>query len=506
MVTQFHNHTGDLRIEADVVVVGSGAGGGAAAAELAEGGLSVVVLEEGPFHSTLDFTADAGRMVRMLYRDAGATLMFGNPGVTYVEGRCIGGSTTINGGMCWRTPDRFLKRWAWEFGVQDVEPERLAPFFAKVEERIHVAGQDAGTVGRNDDLFVRGARALGYSVTANQRNQRHCMGSNNCALGCPTGGKQSTLLSYIPRAERAGARVYSDVRVTTVRTEQGRAVGVAGHVLDRRTRQPMFAAEVRARIVVLACGAVQTPVLLLRNRLANGSGQVGRNLMIHPNAKLLGIFDEEVRPWEGVHQGHQMHHFLQEGLNFAIAYVPPGIVALGSRRLGDASLADFEKFRNTVMAGLLVEDTARGRVRALPGGQALVTYSVNRPDARQIVRAAAILAEVLLAAGAKRVIMPFHGCPDFTAPADLRTLYTREIPAAEMELVTVHLMGTCRMGADPRQSVVNSYGEAHDVPRLFIADASLFPTPIGVNPMETIMMLATRQAAYILERRSQYLR
>ncbi len=505
MVIQYRDHTRDLEVDADVVVVGSGAGGACAAAELAEGGLSVVLLEEGGFHGTREFTAEAGKMIRTLYRDCGATFMLGRPGIPYVEGRCVGGSTVINGGMCWRTPERFLKRWAWETGVQDVDPQRLVPYFQKVEERIHVAPQDPGTTGKDDELFVRGARAVGQEPTPNRRNQHHCMGSNNCALGCPTGGKQSTLVTYVPRVERAGGRIYSDVKVVRILTENGRAVGVEGDVLDRATRRPIRKARVRSRIVVLACGAVQTPALLLRNRLANSSGQVGRNLMIHPNAKLLGIFDEEVRPWEGVHQAHQLHSYLEEGLNFAIAYVPPSIVALGSRVIGEESLAIFEQFSRSVISGVLVEDTTRGRVIAGPGGTPLVSYFLNRQDARQVVRGAAILAELLFAAGAKRILMPFHFIPELTRPDQIPRLWEREISPAEMELITVHLMGTCRMGSDRRRSVVDSYGESHDVRGLFLADASLFPTPIGVNPMETIMMLATRQADYILNRRANYL-
>jgi choline dehydrogenase-like flavoprotein len=226
--------------------------------------------------------------------------------------------------------------------------------------------------------------------------------------------------------------------------------------------------------------------------------------IIHPNAKLLGIFDEEVRPWEGVHQAHQLHSFLEEGLNFAIAYVPPSIVSLGSRVIGEESLALVEQFPRTVISGVLVEDTTRGRIRAAPGGTPIGTYFMNRHDARQTVRGAAILAELLFAAGAKRIIMPFHCFPEMRSPDDIPRLWQHEIPASEMEILTVHLMGTCRMGSDPRRAVVDSYGESHDVKALFVADASLFPTPIGVNPMETIMMLATRQADYLLNRRQAY--
>ncbi|MBI3271613.1 MAG: GMC family oxidoreductase [Planctomycetes bacterium] len=498
MITTAKDIDRDLSLEADVCVVGSGAGGACIACELAEGGLSVVVLEEGGHFPTEHFNADTPRMIQTLYRDGGATVALGRANVAYVEGRCIGGSTTINGGMCWRTPPKILQRWAWEAGIQDLEPDRLRPFFEKVEERIHVAHQDPGTIGRDDELLVLGARRLGYKVMENRRNQFHCMGANNCAFGCPTGGKQSTLVSYIPRAERAGARVYANCRVERIVAQDRRVERLEGSVLESPSRRPLHKLSVRARRFVLACGAIQTPYLLLRSRVGNSSGQVGRNLMLHPNVKVMGVFPEDVKPWDGVHQAHQVHEFLDEGFDLAMGFVPPSILSLSSKHLGEGSLRVMEDLRHMVIGGVLVEDTSRGRVRALPFDIPLVTYNLNNEDARRAIRGTALLCQVFFAAGASRVVLPFVEPEELTSASEIRKLFECRLTAGDLELFTVHLMGTCRMGTDPRKSVVNSYGLSHDLRNLYVADASVFPTPIGVNPMETIMMLATRCAERIL--------
>jgi choline dehydrogenase-like flavoprotein len=503
-VKQFWDVPRALTLACDVVVVGSGAGGATVAAEVAEAGRSVIVLEEGGFHDTRSFHTDALRSIMDLYREAGAQRVAGRPEVMLAQGRCVGGSTVINGGMCWRTPERALRRWRWEHGIEGASLEALEPFFRRVEERLHVAVQSPESIGRDDDLLRIGAERLGYKVTPNTRNQRHCVGSNNCAFGCPTGGKQSMLVSYLPRAVAHGAEIYADCRVSRVLTERTpggkpRAVGVAGRLVDPATGRAGPRIEVRAKRVVLACGATETPVLLLENRLANSSGQVGRNFTLHPNGKCVAIYDEDVHGWRGVHQAHQVHEFLAEGLDMAVAFVPPELLALSLPLLGDELWDVISNVNRLVTCGVLVEDTTSGRVLPGPGGIARMSYRMTEHDVRQLLRGIGLLAECMFASGAKRIVTPVHGAPELRSPDDIPRLLGAAIDPRDIEVLSVHPMGTCRMGADPRRSVVGSYGEAHDVSGLYIADASVLATPIGVNPMETIVALATRTAFRMLD-------
>ncbi len=498
---------GDTVLDADVVIIGSGAGGATLAAELAEAGLDVVMIEEGRYYTTRDFTAEASAMTRQLYRDGGASIAIGDPPVMFQEGRAVGGSTVINGGMSWRTPERILERWRREAGLEHIEMPDMDEFFARVERRINVRHQDPETIGVDNALLKRGADAKGWKVIPNLRNQVHCAGSNNCAFGCPTGAKQSALVSYIPRALHFGARLLSDVKIDKILMHGKRAIGVQGHVVGDPATGPSGArghrVVVRAKLVVSACGAIQTPALLARSGVRSPSGRLGHNLSLHPNVKLTAVFDEPVRGWEGVHQAYQVREFEGEGLLFAAVNIPPSIVAMTSHQRGAALGRLMAEYDRTVIAGMLCEDSATGRVRTI-SGRPQAFYQLAQLDAEKLIRGVALLSELLFAAGARSIVTPFAGVPALRSHDDTRALYTRTIKRSAMEVVTVHMMGTAAMGTDRTRSVTDGYGLVHDADRLMVCDASLFPTPIGVNPMETIMALATRAAAHVLDNLPRY--
>ena len=484
-------------VDCDVVVVGSGAGGAVVAAELAEAGLDVVVLEEGDHHPTGSFTTSTTEMLRTLYRDSGASTTFGRVPIGYSEGRTVGGSTVVNGAMAFRAPERVLRAWADRSGLAWLGPGGLDDEYARVERFLSVSHQDPDSVGRDQELFREGAERLGWRVIDNTRAQVHCAGCNVCTWGCPTGAKQSTLVSYLPRAVSFGAVVWAGCRVDRVDLRGKRAVGVSGRVRgpggDRAFR-------VRARRVVVCCGAVQTPALLLRSGVHPPSGRLGRNLVLHPNGQALGVFDEAVNGWKGAHQAHQVREFESEGLLLAAVNLPPSLVARSLPMRG-AALADvMQDYSRMITAGVLVEDSGAGRVRAVGrDGAPVATYRLADADARQVVRGLSLVAEALFAAGASTVHLGIEGVRPLAGPAEARTLLSTAIRPSRLMLSTVHLMGTAGLGADPLRAVCDGTGAVHDAAGLYVADASLFPGPVGVNPMLTIMALATRVAGGIID-------
>jgi len=498
-----HDIHGDTVLDCDVVVVGSGAGGAPVAAELAEAGFDVVVVEEGSYYQTRDFTADTSAMVRQLYRDGGATMAIGSPPILFQEGRAVGGSTVINGGMSWRTPEDILARWRKEAGL-DISMQSLEPYFERVEKRMHVAPMDHDAIGRDNWLLKKGADIKGWETIGNLRNQAHCVGSNRCAFGCPTGAKQSALVSYIPRALHYGARVYANVRVDHITMHGKRATGIVGHVsLPNGGRGPSVA--VRAKLVVAACGAIHTPALLERSGLRSRSGQLGGNLSLHPNVKCVAIFDEDVTGWKGAHQAFQVREFADEGIGtFAAINLPPSIIAMSLPHRGAQLGRLMDQYNHMVLAGLLVEDSTTGRVRTI-NGRPQAFYQLTQRDTQVMQRGLSLLSELLFAAGAKRILLPFHHAAELTNADEARRFLDQPIPPSAWEVVTVHMMGTARMGADRTQSVTDAFGMMHDVDRLLVADASVFPTPIRVNPMETIMALATRAAGHVIDNARRYL-
>jgi choline dehydrogenase-like flavoprotein len=493
----------DLSLECAALIVGSGAGGATMAAELAAAGVDVVVLEEGGYHPTESFGAGTGRALRTLYRDGGGGMAIGRPSVLYAEGRCVGGSTVVNGGMSWRTPEQVLRRWAEQEGLRAIGARDLDPYFATIETRLSVGPQDPETIGRDSELFKSGAEARGWAVVPNRRNQLHCAGTNSCSSGCPTGAKRSMLVTSVPRALALGTRLFADCRVDRITRSGPGVTGVTGHfVRPGGRRGPRL--TVRARVVIVAGGAVQTPALLLRSGLRSASGQLGRNLSVHPNAVVTAFFDQDVHGWQGVHQAFQVREFLSDGLLLTATNLTPpmlaGIMPAYGRELGEL-MADYNRI---VTAGPLVSDTGTGRIRNVPGLGPQVFYQLTDRDAARLVRGVELTAEALFAAGAQRVLLPFDGAPQVRDPHELRRLLARAVPKRSLQLFSIHLMGTARMSEDRRRGVTGSFGEFHGVPGLIVTDASIFPGPVGINPMETVIALAMRNARRLIERRDSY--
>ena len=494
--------TEDLQVECGVVVVGTGAGGATIAAELAAAGVDVIMIEEGGYHPTESFTAAGTRALRTLYRDGGGGIALGRPSVLFAEGRCVGGSTVVNGGMSWRTPAPVLDRWA-SGGIEEISEAVMEPYFATAERRLSVRPQDPETVGRDSALLKAGADARGWRIVPNLRNQLHCAGSNSCNTGCPTGAKRSMLVTHVPRALARGARLFADCRVERIRRPSRAVAGVEGHfVRPGGQRGPRL--TVRARAVVVAGGAVQTPALLARSGIRSASGQLGRNLSLHPNAMVVALFDQDVTGWHGVHQAFQIREFTDDGILITAVNLSPAMLAAGLRAHG-RELADLmAQYNHIVTAGPLVSDTGTGRVRMVPGLGPQVFYQLSDTDAARMVRGVQLTAEALFAAGARRILLPFDDAPDVHDPGELARLLARPVAKRSLELYSVHLMGTARMNADPRLGVVDSFGAVHGVPGLLVTDASLFPSPLGINPMETVIALALRNAHRMIEQRSQY--
>jgi choline dehydrogenase-like flavoprotein len=475
-------------LEADVVVIGTGAGGAVAAKELAERGVAVVMLEEGAYFRRADFTGHAVDMQFRLYRDGGATFTCGNVGIPVATGMTVGGTTTVNSGTCYRAPERVLTAWRGELGLDDLGVAGLAPYYERVERTLEVAPAAAKHLGGCARVVARGCDALGFHHRPLRRNAPDCDGQGLCCFGCPTDAKRSTNVSYVPLALRAGAQLVTEVRAERILVAGGRAVGVAA-------RAPAGRLTVRARAVVVACGALLTPVLLERNGLCRASGQVGRNLSIHPALGLYALFDESIGGASAIPQGYAIEEFHEEGLLFEGAFVPPdygsGAVTLLGRRFMDL----MEAYDRIAGFGFMIEDTSRGRVRAMPGSyRPFITYNVNDADVARLKRGVDVLSRVFLAAGARTVVPNVHGFDEIRDEAELAAFRRAPLRARDFELMAYHPLGTARIGRDPRTSVVGPDHEAHDVPGLYVVDGAAVPTSLGVNPQLTIMALATRAA------------
>lgn len=477
----------DVEVEqCDVVVVGSGAGGGTAARVLAERGLDVIVLEEGELHDSTTYTTDPLTALGGLYRDGGLTVLEGRPAIPLPLGRCVGGTTVINSGTCVRTPGDVLVRWRDEFGLPwatQIEDE-----FEAIERDLAVKTLEPASAGPNAAVCRRGADAIGAANHSVARNAGQVVRCGTCPTGCAIDAKQAMHVSELPRAAAAGARIRAGARVEKVIVQGGRAAGVAASRADGRPY------AVSARAVVLAGGAVGTPELLLRQGL--GGDDTGRNLHVQPACWVGGLFDEYVRGWEGVMQSWHVDEWRSRGLFLEATFTPLPFGAHWLPGVGRAFKERLEQIGRLAVIGVHLADRSSGRVR-IRGGAARLGYRLTAEDANTLGFGIARAADILFAAGAREVYPQVAGVEAIT-PGEQSRLEAGVRPA-QLRLEAFHPMGTARIGADAR-SVVAPDGQLRALPGVYVADGSLLPTALGVNPMVTILATARRVARDLAER------
>ena len=485
--------TADRTIRADACVIGTGAGGAAVAKELAEGGMTVVMLEEGGHHTTDDFTARPRAMTARLYRDAGMTTTVGNTPIILPLGKGIGGTTTINSGTCFRTPPPVLEMWQTRFGLEQLTPDELDPYFRRVERTINVAQVPPHLAGRNAHVVKRGADALGWSNDFIYRNVRGCVGSGVCAFGCPTSAKQSTNLSYVPLAWNAGATTYTHTRATHIERARNRARAVNARTTGgARIR-------VETGIVVVACGAIHTPLFLRRNGLGTTSDELGDNLAIHPATGVRALFeDEEIHMARGVPQSLYIDEFADDRIMFEGAAGPPDYLAMTLPFSGSRHRELMMQAPRIGQFGVMVSDLSRGRVRER-FGRPEIRYDLNQDDVAAFKRGIELLIELYWETGAKAVYPPIDKIGELHQ-GDTRTLRDTPLKAHDLGLMAFHPLGTARADARPGHGVVDGDLKLHDADGIYVADGAVVPSSLGVNPQITIMALATRLAYRLLDK------
>jgi choline dehydrogenase-like flavoprotein len=452
---------------------------------LAEAGLDVLVLEAGDHYNRDNYPEGRLEAITELYREAGLTIAEGKPPIPVPVAKVVGGTTVINSGTCFRAPDGILEGWREEFGIPWATD--LADDFAEAEDFLRVTPVDPATMGRNGQLAMEGAEALGLSSGPISRNAGSCFQCSSCPYGCAIDAKRGMHVSYLPRAVAAGARVRAGVEAQRVLTEDGRAVGVACTTRDASGRSRPF--TVRAsRAVIAAGGALGTPELLLRSGLSGK--QVGRNLRIHPACWVGARYEEDVHGWEGVMQSYYVDEWEHDrGVLLEATFTPlafGGAWLVGTGADHQRSMLNFGRIGSI---GVQLRDASVGRVGLANQGGLRAAYSLNAEDARKVAFGIARAAEIHFAAGATEVYPNIPRVP-VLKPGDLAQFESTRFKASELRLEAFHPMGTARISADPRRGVCAPDGSVNGTRGLYVADASLFPTAPGVNPMMTIIAFA----------------
>lgn len=503
-VTVFADYAADVDVDCEVVVVGSGPGGAVVAKELAEAGRDVVLLEEGPPFGVRDFRLEPGEALHRTMREGGMRATRGSMYLPTMQAIALGGGSLVNSAICARSPDWVFEKWAEKTGTAALTGEALRPHYERVERFLGVAPTPMEVQGERNLRFKQGCDALGISSEPTARNVRGCKGSGECFTGCRNGAKQSTDISYVPAAIRAGARVMTSVRVERVTSERRggalRATGVTGRVVEPFTGRESFAVRVRARVVVSAAGCMATPVLLEKSGLAGRSGLCGRELQLHPGLAIMAIFPDPIDPWTGATQGYHSLHYLREGLKLEVLWSPPAVLAARFPGLGHAYQQHLTTYRRMAPFDVIVAaDHSRGTVRARRSGlDPDLRFEFDQRDVDSIQRGLGILSDICWAAGAEAILPGLNGVPDrITSKAEAEILRTRKLKGSDSISAANHAFGTTRMARSADAGVVDEDGASHDVAGLYVADTGIFPGSPAVNPMLTCMALADRIASRV---------
>ncbi|MGD9835372.1 MAG: GMC family oxidoreductase N-terminal domain-containing protein, partial [Piscinibacter sp.] len=502
------------RIECDVAIVGSGAGAGITAELLTQAGLKVVIVEEGPLRSSTDFHQRESEAYPTLYQESAARKT-ADKGINILQGRCVGGSTTVNWTSSFRTPGATLAHWQATYGLADYGAEALAPWFAQAEKRLNV-GPWLMAPNENNDLLRRGAASLGIAAAMIQRNVRGCWNLGSCGMGCPTNAKQSMLVTTIPAALERGATLLVQTRAESfaLRGDGIEALRCVPVSLDGSVTSG-DETRIVARHYVVAAGAINSPALLLRSKVPDPHGLLGKRTFLHPVVISAALFDREIEGWKGAPQTVYSDHFLEtQPLTGAIGYkleappIHPVIFASSLPGYGSEQadlLAQFPKTHAllALMRDGFHDESPGGRVTLRGDGSPVLDYPLNDFVMDGARRAFLSMAEIQFAAGAKSVL-PVH---EMAQRYSSWTQAREAIGALPMKplltrVVSAHVMGGCGMAGDERRGVVRGDGTHWQIANLSVHDGSIFPTSIGANPQLSIYGIVNRLASALARRLS----
>jgi choline dehydrogenase-like flavoprotein len=497
----------DLTLEADVAIVGSGAGGGTTAEILSEAGLNVVLVEEGPLATSSDFHMREAEAYPQLYQES-ASRKTRDRAISILQGRCVGGSTTVNWTSSFRTPPATLDYWAREFGISGFSPADLAPWFERMETRLNIAAWPVEP-NENNDVLRRGARALGIPAGAIRRNVKGCWNIGYCGMGCPTNAKQSMLVTTIPAALGRGATLVTRARAWALEQQGDRVIALNCVGLDARGTDPTARrVSVRAKTFIAAAGAIGTPALLLRSKVPDPVGIVGKRTFLHPTVVSAALMRERVDGFAGAPQTIYSDHFLDSmplggpiGYKLEAPPLHPILVATTLPAFGTAHskwMSDLPHMQ--VLIALLRDgfhpESVGGSVGLQSDGTPVLDYPLNDYFWDGARRALLTMAQIQFAAGARTVMPVQTGGTHFARWADAEAgIGASNLAPRATTVVSAHVMGGCPLGPDAKRAAVDPAGRYRYVDNLYVFDGSLFPTSIGANPQLSIYGIVAKLAS-----------
>jgi choline dehydrogenase-like flavoprotein len=521
------------RITADILIIGSGAAGGVLAATLADlPGKRIVLLEKGG-HYGGDFFTQREWDTSVLYAGRGARSTV-DGAIVVRGGECVGGGTTVNYALALDPVQAVWARWraareltgfsfdpaAADYGVSGLN---MASCLAEVRARINVHTPGDEEINDNNRVLERGLRAMGLSSKRFPLNMRGCIGCGFCAEGCAYDRKQSTLVTYVPDALARGVQLIHHCEVERLIFERraGALTVTGAHARVRPTRtgsQPNSVEpgglDIRATVVLVCCGSIESPTLLQRSGHSDPHDQIGRGLILHPGLPVIGVMPTRTTNYRGITGTIYSDHFYEShGFYYECLFGHPVYGAVVVPGIGPDHFDVMRKYERLAGFGVMLIDTAVGTNRVRwhpPSGERRISYHLADGDKARLRVAAKTGVDIMFAAGAEEVLLasqePLGSLPSprFRSASESSAVEYLRFEPYHTPISSAHCQATVKMGASAASSVVNARGESHHVRNLLVCDSSVFPDSCGANPMLSVMTLARYQGRRIVAEWDRY--
>ncbi|TGK37888.1 FAD-dependent oxidoreductase [Leptospira andrefontaineae] len=501
-------------IRTEVLVIGTGCGGATVAYELAKAGKKVTLIEEGGYYHTGSFDNHELNMAGKVSAERNmATTADGTVNIVY--GKNVGGASVHYWADSYRTPKDRLELWKEKFGVLGHGPEDLEPFWKELDDTLNVHPAKEENYNRMNQLVRKASKELGWEGNPVPQARKNCQKSGHCMQGCMFGAKQSQLITHIPMAMALGTDLYADTKALELELEGDKVVGLEAVVIDRPSQKESdVKLRFKADTIVVAAGGFGSSTFLLKNGLKKKLPALGEFLAINPSPFVHALYKESIIQWRNIPSAYGVEEFrlaryaggiYREGGYLIMAnQLQPGAIGALVPGFGEEH---FEIMKELPRLGGTIgwiddPDSELGRIEIKSGGKREVQYSFG-PLTKEILKDC-IRKQVILnfKAGAYKVVLPDLKRTVLTKPEDIAVVDSLPLTPASMAMAAPHPAGGCRMGLDPKTSVVDWKHKVHGISNLYVSDSSVFPTAVSVDPSYTIMAFSKRAAQFISEKKS----
>jgi choline dehydrogenase-like flavoprotein len=505
----------DIVENVDVCIIGSGAAGAVLAKELVDAGKKAVLIEKGGYHEGKDMNQREVDMMPLLWNNAGFNFV-DSLRIAVAQGCCLGGSTIINDAVCFNTPLRVREEWN-KHGVNFSDDEWLE-HLQRVNHNLHVTKVSDYELNRNNLMLKKGAETIGLREHwNNSRNCVNCMQCGFCHIGCHYETKQNVLVTYIHEALKkpdSDMKIYCNCSIENIVYSKGIVEGIEGYFLSIDGKRK-YRIRINAKLVIISAGAIASSKLLLQNKIASATAGIG--LCLHPGIEVIGDFDYEIKGNEGIPMAYTVHDFgvtrssdqtrkeynFNDGGEFLIESIFLPLFQF-SLALSGSGISEhrrlIERFNNYAMAGIVVRDDNIGRVTLTSTGRASITYEPGEKELKILAKGVEVMGKMWFALGARKIIISHRGLSSIDHEEDISKLVDEILnDPKNLLLGSAHPQSGNKIGTSEADSVVDSDCKVHGFKNLFVCDASVFPTSVGVNPQITVMTVASIVASRIIK-------